>query len=174
MDIEQALVDEHSKAQTNRIIKFIGNDKTRFKKLINIFFTGEYLLSQRAAWPLSYVAIEHPELIKPHFYKLVKKLAEPDNHPAIARNILRICEEIEIPEKHHGVLIDLCFKSIMNLKEPIATRAFAITVAAKICKNYPDLKNELILILDEFKKYPQPPAIKVRIRNAFKTLSVIG
>ena len=171
MDLKEALLREHSKTQTNKIIKFIGNDKSRFNKLVEIFLKGEYRITQRAAWPLSYVAIKHPELIKPFFLKLVKKLSEPDNHPAITRNILRIFEEVEIPEKYHGVLINSCIKFIMDVKYPIAIRAFAITVAAKICIHYPDLKRELILILVELKKYPQQPAIIVRIRNAFEMLS---
>ena len=174
MDIEQALINEHSKAQTDKIIKFIGGNKVRFKKLLDIFFKGEYRITQRAAWPLSYVAINYPLLIQPHFFKLIKKLTETGNHPAITRNILRIFEDIEIPEKYHGILINLCFKFIVDIKYPVAIRAFAITVSAKICKNYPDIKREFILILDELKKHPQQPAISVRIRNAFELLSVNG
>lgn len=170
MDIELALINEHSKTTTMKIVKYIGNDKARFKILLAIFFNGEYRLSQRAAWPLSYVAINDPLLIKPHFTKLIHKLSRTDNHPAIARNILRTFQEIEIPEKYHAVLIDLCFKFIMDIQYPIAIRAFAITVAAKICKIYPELKRELIIILDEIKRYPQQAAITVRLRDAYKEL----
>ena len=174
MDIEQALRDEHSKTQTLKIVKFIGNDKTRFKKLVDIFLNGEYRVTQRAAWPLSNVALDHPELIKPYFSKLINLLGKPENHPAIDRNILRIFQDIDIPEKHHGNLVDASFKFMMDVKYPAGIRAFAISVAANICKNYPELKRELILILEEFKKYPQQPAISSRLKQAFRTLSVGG
>lgn len=170
MDIKTELLKEHSKSQTNKIIKYVADDKLKFKELINLFFNGEFVVKQRAAWPLSYVAIEHPELIKPYFSKLTHQLSKTENHPSINRNILRIFEEMDIPEKHHGNLIDLCLKFIVDIKQPIAIRAFSITVAVNISKNYPELKRELLLILDELKKYPQQPAITVRIRDAMKKL----
>jgi hypothetical protein len=132
MDIKKRLEEEHSKTLTTAIVNFIGDDKKRFKILMDIFLQGEYRLTQRAAWPLSYVVIDHPDLVKPYFGKLIKKLQEPGAHPAIARNIFRMFQEVEIPEKHLGVLIDLCFKFIMNETKPAAIRAFAITVASRI------------------------------------------
>lgn len=170
MDIELALKDEHSKSQTEKIVKFIGNDKERFKQLVTVFLNGEYRITQRAAWPLSYSAIENPELVKPYYSKLIKKLNEQDVHPAIPRNILRLLQEVEIPSKYHGVLVDSCFKFITDMHQPVAIKAFAITVAAKICSLYPELGNELKMILDEMRKYPQQPAIRVRIKNALKEL----
>lgn len=170
MDIEQALSEAHSKTQTNKILKFIGNDAKRFKNLVTVFLKGEGNIPQRAAWPLSFAVIEHPELIKPHYASLIKKLQQPGTHPAVPRNILRLFQEVEIPEKYHGTLVDVCINFITDIKHPIAVRAFAITVSAKICRQYPELKNELTMILDELKKYPQQPAIRVRIKSAFKQM----
>lgn len=170
MDIEEALLNEHSKTQTMKIVRFVGADKNRFIKLLNVFFKGEYRITQRAAWPLSYIAIANPNLIRPHLIKLIKKLNEEGNHPAIKRNILRIFQEIEIPEKHYGILVDICFKFLLDKKQPIAIRAFAITIAAKISEGYPDLKKELLIVLNEMHKYPQQPAITARLKSAFKTL----
>ena len=171
MDIEKRLAAEHSKSLTLAIVKYIGDDKKRFKVLIDLFLNSEYRVTQRAAWPLSYVAIEHPKLIKPYLGKLIKKLDEPDNHPAIARNILRIFQEIEIPEKYEGALVDSCFRLLVSAESPIAIKSFAITVASFICKKYPELKNELLLHLEHMQNYPMTAAIKVRIRNAFKELA---
>lgn len=170
MDIKKRLEEEHSKTLTTAIVAFIGDDKKRFKTLMDIFLQGEYRLTQRAAWPLSYVVIDHPKLVKPYFEKLIKKLQEPDSHPAIARNIFRMFQEIEIPEKYLGILIDLCFKFIMNETKPAAIRAFAITVASHICVSYPELKNELLIVLNQLNLFPQPPSIKSRIKLALKEL----
>ncbi len=171
MDIEKRLAAEHSKTLTLAIVKYIGDDKKRFKILIDLFLKGDYRITQRAAWPLSYAVIEHPKLVAPYLARLIKKLDEPDNHPAIARNILRIFEEIEIPEKYEGALVESCFRFLVSAESPIAIKAFAITVASRICKKYPELKNELRLHLEHMQNYPMPPAIKVRIRNAFKELN---
>lgn len=172
MDIAKRLEQEHSLILTKAIIKYIGDDKKRFKALMDVFLKSDFRLTQRAAWPVSYVAIENPKLIYPYLSKLIKKLTEPGNHPAIPRNILRFCQEIEIPEKHEGELVDACFKLIVSAESPVAVKAFAITVASGICKKYPELKRELRLHLEHMQNYPMAAAIKVRIRNAFRVLNV--
>jgi hypothetical protein len=170
MDIKRALLDEHSKKQTMRIVNFIGSDKKRFKKLFDIFLNGEYRVKQRAAWPLGYVSIEYPELIFPHLSKLIEKLRQKDLHPSIPRNILRIFQEIDIPEKHHGRLVDVCIGFITDARAPAAIRAFSMSVAAQICKNYPELSKELQMIFSEMARYPQQPAIASRLKSAGKLL----
>lgn len=170
MDIERMLLAEHSKSQTMKIVKFISDDKKRFAELLNVFINGEYRVTQRAAWPLSYAARAYPSLIKPYFKKLINKLQEKDNHPAIPRNILRIFGEIEIPAEHHGAVVDICLKFIQDTRVPVAIRAFSLSTAANICRLYPELKSELAMMLDEMEKYPQQPAIKSRIKSARRTL----
>lgn len=171
MDIKTRLESEHSKTLTLAIIKYVGDDSRRFKILIDLLLGSDLVLSQRASWPLGYVAIEHPKLVKPYLSRLIKKLAEPNNHPAITRSILRVFQEMEIPEKHRGTLVDLTFKFILNESAPIATRAFSITVAARICKHYPELKNELLLILNDVWERPHAPAIAARIKSSLKELN---
>src|SRR4051812_29163230 len=102
MDIKARLAQEHSKTLTTAIVKYIDGDKKRFKELMDIFLKGEYRLTQRAAWPLSYVIIEHPQLLDPYFDNFLNKLDKADVHPAIPRNIFRVLQEIEIPEKYQG------------------------------------------------------------------------
>ncbi|MEO6304830.1 MAG: hypothetical protein ABIP51_16840 [Bacteroidia bacterium] len=170
MDIAKRLEQEHSLTLTNAIIKYVGDDKKKFKVLMDIFLKSEYRLTQRAAWPMSYIAIQHPKLIYPYLNKLIKLLSKQGNHPAIPRNILRFFQEIEIPEKHEGALVEACFKLIVSADSPIAVKAFAITVATVICKKYPELKNELRLHLEHMQNYPMTAAIKVRIKKALKDL----
>lgn len=170
MNIKKRLEAEHSKSLTMAIVNYIGNDKKRFKELMHVFFGKDQCLVQRAAWPLSFVAIDHPELLKPYYGKLVDKLKEPEAHPAVARNILRTFQEIDVPEAFQGDLVNLCLKFIMSEMQPVAIRAFAMTAATRICKHYPELKNELQIILRELSTLPQTPGIRVRIKSALKEL----
>ncbi|WP_317898110.1 hypothetical protein [Aurantibacillus circumpalustris] len=173
MDIRERLEAEHSKSLTLAIVKFIGDDKKRFKELMTIFLNGEYRLTQRSAWPLSYIVIDHPELLQPYFDVFLQKLNDESQHPAIARNIFRVLQEIKIPEKYEGILIDKAFKIIMSEMQPAAVRAFAITVAAKISKQYPELKNEFLIILKELGSLPQLPSMRSRIKMALKELKTV-
>ena len=147
MDIREALAAEHSKRQTMTIVDYIGDDAKRFAELMSVFFEGEYRLTQRAAWPMNYVAIRQPQLIRPYLKRLVNQLERKDVHNAVRRNVVRLLEDIEIPSNLKGKVYSVCIDLLDDISEPIAVRAFAMTVAAKIAKSEPDLLNELQLVI---------------------------
>ena len=121
MNISEALLKEHSKANALNIATYIGEDKDRFKQLIEIFTSEEYRLVQRSAWVLSIIADKHPFLIKPYLPLLVKQLHNP-KHDAVKRNVLRILQFIDIPDEVMGELADLCFNFLTSSKKAIAIK----------------------------------------------------
>lgn len=148
MNIKNELLKGHSKAITDRIVTYIGNDQSRFNKLIIIFLTGTNQLTQRAAWPLSYCVRSQPILVNHHFASLLKMLKKPLIHDAVKRNILRLLQFVEIPKRYQGQTIEHCFR-LMDPKEPVAVRVFAMTVLANLASQHPDLKKELRLIIED-------------------------
>jgi hypothetical protein len=50
MDLRKTILQEHSKAQTSKIVKWVGDSQQRFDKLVNLFLNEEYRVVQRAAW----------------------------------------------------------------------------------------------------------------------------
>ena len=124
MDLLQLLRSEHSKKQTDRIVGYIGDDPTRFATLIDLFFKGEYRITQRAAWPLSYCVRAHPALIGPYFKSLLDNLARKDIHVAVIRNTVRLLQDVDIPKKYHGRVMSTCFEFIQSPETPIAVKGF--------------------------------------------------
>lgn len=148
MDIQKELLKEHSKRQTFKVVNYIGKDPKRFNLLIKIFLEGSYRVTQRAAWSLSYCVGVHPEIIKPHLKSVLKMLEKQDAHDAVKRNILRFLQHMEIPKRYYGIVTERCF-TLMDPKEPIAVRVFAMTVLANITKREPDLKKELRIVIED-------------------------
>lgn len=149
MNLRKTLLEVHSKAQAMKIAGWIGNDRKRFAELVAIFLEGEYRVTQRAAWPLSYCAEMHPELAYPHLGKLIAMLSEPGHHPAVPRNILRLFEFIDVPEKHLGKLTDVSFRLLQKNDSPVAVKAFAMTLLGKIVMKEPGLARELKLVIED-------------------------
>jgi len=143
MKLRDTILEEHSKRQCQKIVAWVGADKKRFSELMNLMLHDEFVIAQRAAYPLSYCVQDHPELIKPWFGRLIKKIQQKDIHDAVRRCALRIFEIVDIPEKYCGILFDLSHKYLHNINESIAVRAFALTVMSNIAQKYPDLKNEV-------------------------------
>jgi hypothetical protein len=88
-------------------------------------------------------------------------LKRPDIHDAVKRNTIRLLQYIDIPKSLYGRVADLCFASLLRKTEPVAIKAFSITVLAKLTEHEPDLKNELKLILEDQLPYSSP-AFRVR------------
>jgi hypothetical protein len=149
MNLKEAALKEHSKAQCNKIVKYVGNDPKKFSELVNVFLQGPYRVTQRIAWPLSYCVEENTTLIHPHLSKILKFAQRPDAHDSVKRNVVRLLQFIDIPQKHQGSVADICFKFFTDTKEPIAVRVFSMTVLANLAKKIPELKNELIPIIED-------------------------
>ncbi len=154
--IATLLSKEHSKRNTLAIIDYIGDDPIKLKELIAIFKTSDLRMIQRAAWPLSYIAEKYPKLITPHLGELLKLLKQP-LHVAYRRNVFRFLRLMpEIPKKHHATIIEACLQVIPNNQEPGAVRAFAMYTIAQLALIYPELNNELRLVLQPLTQHPLP------------------
>ncbi len=161
MDIREALLEVHSKAQATKIADYIGDDAKRFAELMEQLLCQVYRLSQRAAWPVSYCIERHPELVKPYFNVLIKQLERDDAHVAVKRNVARLFQFVDIPKRYQGRVFDACYNLLADPAEPVAVRVFSMTVAAKLAENEPELLDELRLVAT---KYPQAATAGFRSR----------
>ena len=152
MNIREALLAEHSKHQTNEIVRYISKDPKRFAELMSIFFAGPYRATQRAAWPISYCIEYHPELVKPYFGRLISLLEKPEGHDAIRRNVARLLQFVDIPSRFKSRMFEACFNLVDDPKQPVAVRVFAMTVAAKAAEGHSDLIRELALVIGKYYK----------------------
>ncbi len=148
MDIRQALIDEHSKAQVNRIIEYIGDDQERFDELIHIFLHDEWRITQRASWVLGHVAEQKPEMVAPHLQHLLENLQKEKIHVAVKRNTVRALQNYDIPEDLLGLAAEICFTYLDDPNEAIAVRAFSMPICYNICVKEPELANELKIVLE--------------------------
>jgi len=169
MNLREEILQENSKAQILRIVRYIGNDKNRFSELMNLFFGNIYLITQRSAMAVDYCAQSYPELIFPYIGKMIDYIEQPV-HDAVKRNTLHIFQGIPIPEKLQGKLADICFRLLCSNDEPIAVKVFSMTVLHNLSKQHPDLNNELCLAIEEQMPYGSS-GFKARGRKILKSLN---
>lgn len=170
MDIRHTLLKEHSRKQASRILEYISSNPDRFKELFNLFMDDSSRISQRASWPLNLCVEQHPELIRPYIKKLLNKIKSPSIPNAVKRNTLRMLQFVPIPKNVSGETYTLCLNFLQNAKEPIAVRVFAMTVAAQIATQIPELKRELLLAIEEQLPYASAGLIS-RGRKIIKQLT---
>lgn len=171
MNWSKEILKEHSKKQCDKIVSYVGNDPERFTQLVEVFLQGPYRITQRAAWPLSNCVEKHPELLRPHWNKILAFVGKPDIHDAVKRNVLRMFQFVQVPKVYQGRTADICFTFLADTKEPVAIRAFAMTVLANIAREVPELKNELIPIIEDQLPYASAGFLS-RSRKVLKQLNL--
>lgn len=169
MNLRETILSEHSKVNCTRIIRWIGDDQQRFDQLVELFLHDESLVVQRAAWPLGYVAIAHPRLIKKHLGKILKNLQKPGLHDAVKRNTVRLLQDIDIPEKFHGEVMNICFDYVSSPVEKPAIKAFSLSVLQKLAQQYPEIRQELKTIIEDRWDY-EAAAFRSRAKRILKGL----
>ena len=169
MDLRKEILQEHSKAQTEKVVNYVGDNKDRFAALMTLFVGDEYRVTQRAGWPLSYCVERHPELIKPYFKQIVALLEKPATHNAVHRNILRLLQYVKIPKAYHGRVMNTCFEMVASHEVEVAIKAFSLTVLENMTVDYPEIKPELKLIIEERWPY-ETAAFHSRAKKILKKL----
>ena len=149
MDLGKTLSQGQSKKRCDQMVSWIGADSQRFAGLMKYFFEGEEKIRRFAAWPMSYCAIAHPELIKPWLNRLIPVLDEKNAHDALVRNIVRLLQFVEIPKPLEGKIMSHCFEYIQSPTRAAAIKAFSLTILEKLSKKYPGIRPELKLIIQE-------------------------
>ena len=132
MNLREEILKEHSKSQKDKIVNWVNDSKQRFNELFHLFLNDEYRVAQRAAWPVSYCVGAHPEFIKDNFAKLLKNLEKPKLHNSIKRNSIRLLQNVAIPKKYQGQVMNLCFEYLESPTEAVAIKAFSLTVLGNL------------------------------------------
>jgi hypothetical protein len=156
MNLVAELRKPHTLTSKNRMIRYIGTDKTRFRQLVRIFLGNDYRLTQWAGWPLSDIVKKHPELIRPYLRPMIRSVDRPGMHEAVKRNVMRLLQFIDIPANLAGMAFDKAFRLFSDTGESIAVRVFAMQVLADVAMKEPELRNEVILLIEEGLPYGSP------------------
>jgi hypothetical protein len=171
MHLRSQILQENSRAHTLKIAAWVSRDPARLAQLVDLFLHDEYRVVQRAAWILSYVAQKQPEWMQPHLPAMVKRMEDSGIPVAVKRNVTRVLQFLPIPPALHGQVMNHCFELLVNPEETIAVRAFSMTVLANLAKEYPDIRNEIRLVLEDELQHQPSPGFASRAKKVLKMLA---
>ncbi|MBI3520289.1 MAG: hypothetical protein HY062_13160 [Bacteroidetes bacterium] len=140
------------------------------KELLGLALDSDQVISNRAMWVLNHCADLDANRIKPFQEKLISHLKNKHLHSGVVRSILRMFREQPIPKTLESFMLDKCFNYLKNPAEAIAVRVFAMTIVLNISKPYPELLNELSIILHHINANEESPAMRARVRHTLKEI----
>lgn len=149
MNLEEQLLADNSKENAVAIAHWAILKNENLQALIACFFSEEYRINQRATFALMQVENLAPNLLISYLELFENKLLDTELTTAQRRNIIRILQTKAKYYKRELELYDYCLKMAISKQQPVAVRAFAMRVATNIVKKYPELKHELVSVLND-------------------------
>lgn len=135
------------------------------KELCRLAFE-EKKTATRFSWLLSDVGILNTSKlleVLPYLFEQRDKTEIPNFEQQFVK-YWRICG---IPEEHKGTAIDLMFQWLADPNESTHIKTVALDVLQELIKEYPELKNELRLCLEEL-----PEEIPVSFKKSIKKINI--
>ena len=160
-----------SKAQVMALAGNLRHDECGIEAMFTqMKQTNNAQVANNVAWVLSHLSKEDKEIyLLPHYGELVD-MAISTKLCIHRRLVLSILADLPINELN-GNLLDYCLMHLADHKESNSSRSMMIKLAARMCKPYAELCQELILCLDMIPQ-DSPPSIAAAQRNALKVIQV--
>lgn len=171
MDIRTELLRENSARQTRRLTEYACAHPACLAELLQVLWYGEPRERQRAADVLGVVGERRPKWLVPHLPGLLAA-TQPgaDAPPAVRRGMARALQFVPVPAEWQALAFDTCLALLGAPKEAVATRAYALTAAARLAAPYPELVAELLAAAETALKGSQSAALHNRAARALPKL----
>ncbi len=169
MELEDLLADS-SRKTVDIAVSFIGDDPVLFQKMLDFALLDKYPYAMRAARVIQVISEANPIRLAPFIDTIV--LAMPHfKTGGLNRSMLRVLafHIDEMSEEQLGILVDVCFRNVLNSKEKPAIKVYSMDILYEISNLYPDIKHELISSIEA--QYPiSSVGIKSKSRKMLKRL----
>jgi len=114
-------------------------------------------------WTLSHFLERYPEQ-GAHAEQQVWEFLRSCGHEGMQRDLWRCLSFMDIGDDLSGEIYNCATAAIVSVKKPIAVRVHAMTVAYRIARPYPELMDELYMLLETLKN-EESPGIRTRSKH---------
>lgn len=169
-DLRNILLEEHSKANSQRVTQLIEHQSIKLKDLLILFKSSEKIVAQRAASAVNDYFDNHRDQIELYIEEITSQW---DNaiHSSLNRTTMRLLQFVDLPSDQEGRVLDKSFEFLLNPTVNVAIRVFSMQVITNLVIKHPELKSEFEDALGLLESPTN--AMKARIRHIKKQLSKI-
>jgi len=121
-------------------------DKRLFDRLFQFVFSDDKRLAWHSCWIIDTASEEFPDLLADKIPDIIEGLLSTKNG-SLKRHFTRILCRYHIPMEYQGLVVNRSFDLLAPSEAP-AVRVFAMQLLFNISQELPDLKGELICVLE--------------------------
>lgn len=168
LQLQDILVDRWLSGGFNELASDICHSPTDIRIMFELNSHPDPKIAWRSTYIIDMLHDLDNDLLADYIPIIIKKLPNETNH-SIKRHYARILTQYDLSKLADGHLIDACFNWLQSEEIPIAVKAHCMLILFKLCKAYPDLKQELILVLEDLIPYGSKGVVN-RARKLLKDL----
>lgn len=143
-----------------REIKEIANhasiDSLFFNELFLNIKNENERIAYNASWAAGHLLQKYSNYNLDNYLPILIVTASDTIKGGLKRNIFKILQHIRIPSDYQYDCADLAINALLNPKEDIAVRAFALSILEKLIPSIPELIDEVLFIIEKEKAYATP------------------
>jgi hypothetical protein len=145
-----SILSESSRSLIDYTAAMVGNDPNLFKKALDLAYQQKPPLCMRAVRVVDACSERNPALIRPYLVDIVRNLPGLSDM-AVKRTFMRILIRHSWVEDDEamGTLVDTLFRWLRDDNQSVAVKAYGMAILGNIIKVLPDLKNEMIVVLED-------------------------
>ena len=151
------------------IMNEIMAEPANYQNLVDITLNSKHPKSWRAAWLMDKINDKAPGMIINYIPGIIEQL-KVEKSDGKKRHLLKLISLKEIPGEYLGFLTDFCIAIFTSSKEPIAVRVHAMQILGNIALKEPDLKSEIVLIMEHEMENHGSAGIVSRCKKILKKL----
>ena len=148
--------------------EMVLRDDLLFSRVYKLISSKNPKVAWHAAWVIDHAVDAEPSRLKPYLNELIEKLPNLTSS-SLKRHFTRMLIKQEIPEEKLGQMVDVLF-SLLKHSEAIAVQANALQLLYQIAMKEPDLKGELIDVLETMLEEEQSRGIMSKGRKILTAL----
>lgn len=165
----KALAVPLSQLSINTLVQDILLHPEYFEDMYRLTADENQAVSWRAIWVCQKLSEIHPDWFIPLYDEITRRLLAC-KHDGSKRLLLSVLFNTPIPDPLPVALLNYCLDHMLSPQESIGVQALAIRMAYLLCKQEPELLQELRLILENTELEYYSTGVKATVRNTLKKI----
>lgn len=169
IDIKQ-LLNKSSKQNIMLLIDTIKENPELAEHLYNLSIANKHPYSWRAAWAMVHLCNAEPNTLRLFTNRMIKDIGSLQTGRQVV-SFLQILTKIDFPKQDGGQLFDLSIGILLDAKQKMSFKLYALLFLEKFIKKVPELIPELLLTIEDEELISDNKYIRKRIYSLKKNLS---
>ncbi len=148
MELKDRLVTGIKKVEVNQLVQEVLSSDVLFAEMVQCAISNHRVQGPKAAWVIAHATAIDPRMAN-LFLKQWRETLDKTLNPSVQREILKIISHCSLPEEMEGWFLNKCFMILQSPTTEVAAKYHSISFILAQTKRFPELKLELVSILEE-------------------------